>query len=263
MAGRELGERKSIREKEVPRDTCGLNCVCFNARSVVGKTDELGALMFVRQLDVVAVTETWLREGQDWQLNVPGYKCFRCDRGGMKRGGGVALLVKESITVVQREDDREEIGIESVWVELRSKKGEITLLGVYYRPPNSPKSVEEGICRGILDRCRKNRVVVVGDFNFPGVNWRGPRAGGTEGEEFVNCVMEGSLEQYVTSPTRGGAILDLVLGNEPGQVGEVEVGEHVANSDHKSVYFRIKMERDECRPEWECAELGKGELWQD
>ena len=139
MAGRESGERKIIREKVVPRDTCGLNCVCFNARSVAGKTDELRALMFVRQLDVVAVTETWLREGQDWQLNVPGYKCFRCDRGGLKRGGGVALLAKEHIAAVQREDNIEELGIESLWVELRNKKGEITLLGVYYRPPNSPK----------------------------------------------------------------------------------------------------------------------------
>ena len=82
MAGRESGERKIIREKVVPRDPCGLNCVCFNAKSVTGKTDELRALMCVRQLDVVAVTETWFREGQDWQLNVPGYKCFRVTEEG-------------------------------------------------------------------------------------------------------------------------------------------------------------------------------------
>ena len=43
------------------------------------------------------------------------------------------------------------------------------------------------------------------------------------------------MEQYVDSPTRKGAILDLVLGNEPGQVVKVSVGEHVANSDHNSV----------------------------
>ena len=30
---------------------------------------------------VAAITETWLREGQDWQLNIPGYRCFRRDRG--------------------------------------------------------------------------------------------------------------------------------------------------------------------------------------
>ena len=68
------------------------------------------------------------------------------------------------------------------------------MLGVYYRPPDSPRAVEEGICRDILDKCRENRVVVVGDFNLPGVDWKVPRAGGSDGEEFVRCVLEVSLE---------------------------------------------------------------------
>lgn len=34
------------------------------------------------------MNETWLREGQDWQLNVLGYGSFRKDRGEGKRGGG-------------------------------------------------------------------------------------------------------------------------------------------------------------------------------
>jgi len=53
--------------------------------------------------DVIAITETWLREGQDWQLNVPGYRCYRKDRTG-KRGEGVAFLIRENITAVLRRD---------------------------------------------------------------------------------------------------------------------------------------------------------------
>ena len=213
--------------------------------------------MLTRNLDVVAVTETWLKEGQDWQLNIPGYKCFRRDRGGTKRGGGVAVLVKEHITAVQREDNSEGSCNESLWVELRNRKGAVTMLGVYYRPPNSPREVEERICQEILDRCKKNRVVVAGDFNFPGIDWKSRRAGNLNGEEFVKCVQEGALEQYVDSPTREGAILDLVLGNEPGQVFKVSVGEHVASSDHNSISFRIAMEKDEWRPKGKVLDWGK------
>ena len=60
-------------------------------------------IMISEELEVVAVTESWLKEGQDWQLNVPGYKCFRRDRGGSLRGGGVALLVEDCIIAVRRE----------------------------------------------------------------------------------------------------------------------------------------------------------------
>ena len=49
------------------------------------------------------------------------------------------------------------------------------------------------------------------------------------------------MKQYVDSPTREGAILDLVLGNEPGQVVDVSVGEQFKNSDHNSVSFKVKI----------------------
>ena len=89
------------------------------------------------------------------------------------------------------------------------------MLGVYYRPPNSQREIEEQICRQILARCKSNRVVVVGDFNFPYIDWDSLSARGVDGAEFVRSVQEGFLKQYVDSPTREGAILDLVLGNEP------------------------------------------------
>ena len=47
--------------------------------------DELKAWIDTWNYDVVAISETWLQEGCDWQLNIPGFSCFRCDRIG---GGG-------------------------------------------------------------------------------------------------------------------------------------------------------------------------------
>ena len=73
--------------------------------------------------DIIAITKTWLREGQDWQLNVPGYRCYRKDRTGGKKGGGVAILVWDNITAVLRGDISEGSPTVSIWVELRNRKG--------------------------------------------------------------------------------------------------------------------------------------------
>jgi len=72
-----------------------------------------------------------------------------------------------------------------------------------------------------LARCISNRVVVVGDFNLPYIDWDSLSASGVDGAEFVQSIEEGFLNQYVDSPTREGAVLDLVLGNEHLQVVDV------------------------------------------
>ena len=40
----------------------------------------------------------------------------------------------------------------------------------------------------------------------------------------------------------------MVLGNEPGQVIEVSVGEHFGNSDHNSIRFKVLVDKDKRGP---------------
>ncbi|XP_062920044.1 uncharacterized protein LOC134354760 isoform X1 [Mobula hypostoma] len=164
------------------------------------------------------------------------------------KGGGVALLVRENVTAVLSQDRLEGLSTESLWVELRNRKGMATLMGLYYRPPNSQRELEEQICREIADNCRKQKVVVVGDFNFPHVDWDSHTVRGLDGLEFVKCVQESFLNQYIEVPTRGDAILDLLLGNELGQVMEVWVGEHFGSSDHNTISFNLTLDKDRSGP---------------
>eukprot|EP00061_Rhincodon_typus_P016444 g44663.t1 len=39
--------------------------------------------------------------------------------------------------------------------------------GLYYRPPNRQRVIEQQICGQITEHRKNNRVVEVGDFNFP------------------------------------------------------------------------------------------------
>eukprot|EP00061_Rhincodon_typus_P009172 g32448.t1 len=117
------------------------------------------------------------------------------DRTGRetKGVGEIALLIRDHITVVLREDTLEGSCNEALWVELRNRKGVITMLGVFCRPPYSPRETEEQICSQILEKCENSRVVVVGNFNFPLIDWDSLRARGSDGEQFVSCVQEGFL----------------------------------------------------------------------
>ena len=72
--------------------------------------------------DVVAISETWIEQGQEWLLQVPGFRCFSQSRESGRREGGVALLVKDSITVAEKTFDVD-LSIEVVWAEIRNRKG--------------------------------------------------------------------------------------------------------------------------------------------
>jgi len=53
-----------------------------------------------------------------------------------------------------------------LWVELKDKKGAATLLGVYYRPPDSQRDTEEQICAQLW-RCVKTitrGLLYIGNF---------------------------------------------------------------------------------------------------
>lgn len=87
-----------------------------------------------------------------------------------EEGGGDALLVKEDVTAAVRGDITHGASSEVIWVELRNKKGMITLLEVYNRHPNSQQESEEQICQETAGSYMSNKVVVVGDFNFPNID---------------------------------------------------------------------------------------------
>jgi len=81
------GVRKQGREQGKSR----LNCIYYIARGLTGEGDELRAWMGTWDWDIIAIAETWRREGQDWQLNVPRYRFYEKDRTGGKKGGEVAF----------------------------------------------------------------------------------------------------------------------------------------------------------------------------
>jgi hypothetical protein len=97
------------------------NVLISNIRSLVGKVDELCALVCATKSQLVLVTETWLKDNiPDEVVQVPGMTLIRKDRAlnNGVRGRGVAVIVDNNIHVKHRMDISTS-PFECLWVILR------------------------------------------------------------------------------------------------------------------------------------------------
>ncbi|GAB0207663.1 hypothetical protein GRJ2_003232000 [Grus japonensis] len=79
----------------------------------------------------------------------------------------------------------------------------------------------------------------MGDFNHPDICWRGNTEGHKQSRKFLECIDDNFLLQVIEEPMRRGAMLDLVLTNKEGLVGDVKLKGSLGCSDHEMVEFRI------------------------
>ena len=221
-----------------------LKCMYFNARSIVNKLEELELCIKEENLDIVAVTETWLTENiSASEYCLEGYTLIRKDRKDQikSRGGGLAMYVKDEITVLERDDLIEQLFPETLWCELNFK-GEKTLIGVFYRAPDCLISNNEAMY-SLIGKAGKENVVIVGDFNFPEIKWSCKNNLLPE-HPFITCINDNFLEQLIDTPTRGENILDLVLCSDTSFVQNVTVGEPFATSDHQIIRFDLVVSKE-------------------
>jgi len=82
------------------RSIAQLKCISTNASSTGNKQEELEAIVQQDSYHLVAITETSWDSSHDWHAVMDGYRLFRKDRP-TRRGGGVALYVKEQLECIQ------------------------------------------------------------------------------------------------------------------------------------------------------------------
>ena len=127
-----------------------LSVLQFNARSLHPKLSELADVVSHLQPDIVAITETWLTNAvPDGVLLLPDYgSIVRADRGstgvktsrcggGKQRGGGVLLLIKNSINYSVRSDLQS--WSESTWIEVKTCSSRSLVVGCLYLPGVIPR----------------------------------------------------------------------------------------------------------------------------
>lgn len=202
----------------------------MNTRSLLPKVDELAAYLSVNTVNLVAVTETWLNEDIDDNLvSISGYNIFRKDRS-YRRGGGVSVYLSENIPA-KRRTDLESDAFECLWLWLRPTRLPRPLSGiavcVVYHPPGLPEHdhhlLNEYLTNSV-DTLRNQYpncgLVFLGDFND---------------FQTSNLLSRHNLKQLVKAPTRGSAILDLIITNISNLYEAPRVSAPLGSSDHNIV----------------------------
>ncbi|CAJ0968323.1 unnamed protein product [Ranitomeya imitator] len=134
--------------------------------------------------------------------------------------------------------------VESIWVEIHGgKNGNKILIGVCYKPPNITEIMESLLLKQIDEAATHNEVLVMGDFNYPDINWETETCETHKGSRFLLITKKNYLSQLVQNPTRGAALLDLILSNRPDRITNLQVVGHLGNSDHNIVQFHLSFTR--------------------
>ena len=213
--------------------------------------------------DVVIVTETWLLEG-DQDLTVPGYiPIIRCDRKNMngkrlsasERGGGVAVLAKDYITITEQDSHKIDKYIQVVSFIL----DKVTIFGVY----RSPKVLKENhqkltsFLEQQLNNLGNRPFVITGDINLgdlaeqdfdPNLTPVGAETENgiqvrTTDHMWTMLLKKHQIEQHVEEPTcQTGKILDYVFAPDYLDVPKIRVDRHFGlpgTTDHYAIIFEI------------------------
>ena len=144
-------------------------CATVNCHSIVNKAADFKVELMEHNLDVCALTETWIREGDDTtaiQLCPDGYSSVSIPREG-RIGGGIAIVHKSDITWRSK----------SIYNYQTMKCADFLLdfqnmlvnLCVIYRPPDTSIAA---FCEDLTDYQERNvtspgRMIKVGDINIP------------------------------------------------------------------------------------------------
>ncbi|KAK4828050.1 hypothetical protein QYF61_023088 [Mycteria americana] len=240
MPVKHLKAHKGCSSMKETQMTAQRKCLYTNARSMGKKQEKLEATVHQENYDMVAITETWWDDSHNWSAAMDGYKLFRRDRQG-RRGGGVALYVRECLDSLELNDGDKRV--ECLWVRITKKANKADIvMGVCYRPPNQDEETNKLFYKQLGEASRLLALVLVGDFNLPDVSWKYNAAERKQSRRFLECVADNFLTQLVCEPTREGAPLDLLFTNREGLVSHVMVGGRLGQSDHEMIEFLIHGE---------------------
>ena len=173
--------------------------------SLAPKIDEIALTITQQDIDIVFITETWLRQSiPNDPINIKGYQLFRRDRTN-RLHGGVCLYVKNSIEskiLTDLYNDYHEV----LWCLLRPKRlprgFSHIIAAVVYHPPDANNISMKEYLKNSLEFIESNypnsAIILGGDFNKLC---------------FKSPAKLFHLKPIINFPTRGNNILDQIFTN--------------------------------------------------
>ncbi|XP_046647795.1 uncharacterized protein LOC124337825 [Daphnia pulicaria] len=189
----------------------------------------------------MAVTETWLSTNEELLSICPdGFTAVHKPRGGPTKGGGIALLYRDSIRLTQRQNTTFS-SFEYMDVSFSVKSTTIRQV-IIYRPPKESKAVFIEQFSELLEMIivSEEKLLITGDFN---INMLGGESQDVYSRGLSDLFESFGLVQHVSQVThiRGG-VIDLVLSRKSDNlILSAEVGGLF--SDHFAIECVLRLSR--------------------
>ena len=229
----------------------GFKLIHWNVRSLVKKIDQIRTLMSNSPIDVITMSESWLKQHLHSSLvSIEGFDTFRQHRGAnpkqKKRGGGLITYVNKKHSSYC--EPLQDLGIsndniEAQWTLIHRPNCKNIMVCNVYRPPNGnlDKSVKYlSDCLNTLNLSKLN-LFILGDLN---INYKNKSS--VSYKKLHYFIQSQGLSQHINNTTRNTdktkSLIDLAITNSR-YVSKSGTLDHIM-SDHQSIYIVHKKGRD-------------------
>ena len=220
----------------------GIKLGVINCRSIRSKTELVTYHIKSHNLDLVALTETWLRWDESStilnEVTPPGYSLRHVPRE--RRGGGLALVYQTSFKV--RVDQVEDYNsFEHMTVHITSGTRSKGTLVIIYRSPSAAKAAFFRDFWVLLEHyILTPNLILVGDFNI-----HADLPNDSSDKELADLLDSMCLTQHVDFSIHiDGHTLDLIISREPDNITQpASVSGHEYISDHCAIHCILNMEK--------------------
>lgn len=105
----------------------------------------------------------------------------------------------------------------------REEKNDKLIVGLCYRPPNQKDEKESDLVSQLGMEARQGNVTIIGDSNYPDINWTDRTAHSFMACNFLNILQENFMCQLMDASTRSNALLDLIITNSTYLIADMEI----------------------------------------
>ena len=179
-----------------------LRVLHLNRRGLKGKLGELNNLLLsLKSPEIIILNETWLKEGDTKQINIPNYKYEGVPRLNKKRGG-VGFLTRSDLQYRNRHDletSEKTPSCEQCYIEIKNNKDNV-LVGSMYRLPNTNINDFLETFNSQMSKINdtKSECIIGLDHNLDLLK----QSIHPKTQEFLECILDQNLLTAITKPTR-------------------------------------------------------------
>ena len=154
-----------------------------------------------KKVDIYILCETWWNEHNHGMINIPNYSYTGKHRKN-KRGGGVGILIHNSLTFKERPDIAlpSTSDLETTFVEIKTSKGSL-IIGSMYRPPHTKEKqfvTDYGLLLKHLKMESRKDILIGMDHNMDLLKMSKHK----HTQSFLDRDLDEDLLPTITKPTR-------------------------------------------------------------